>query len=607
MIVLGLKIRGHDTGAAIIADGKIVAIAEERLNRVKHSFDMFPELSIPYCLGALNIKAEDIDIIVIDQVSARWRVDMKKYFYEKVGGMFPRARVEVINHHDAHAASAFFCSPFESAAVLVHDGSGEIYKSHLGVAAIESDTLYRGAGTRLFSIQKTLHLRDGKWNPYTQGIGKLYSEITYYLNLGKYNEGKTMGLAPYGTDVLLRQFPPEMWYREVNGHLLCNARLFYPRGSLTKRVTRKRKSVVEFIDVARSFLRMGMKRIIRPRIFRWLDKYYSKDMFMEPTIFPELRLPRPPRTNEQLPDEYYSSVAYAVQKVFETVACKKAELLKNITGAENLCVAGGCGLNIDSNAKFLFDVGYKNVFIQPGASDTGIALGCALWGWHVVLNKPRYWVMKSADLGRTYSEAEIREALNSAGSKIVFRKSADVAKETAQFIADGTIVGWFYGGAEYGPRSLGNRSILCDARHPDMRDIANNKVKHREPWRPFAASVLNEHAREWFELECESPFMLLAANVKKDKRGKIPSVTHVDGTCRIQTVTKKENGRYYDCISEFNKLTGVPLVLDTSFNLAGEPIVETPDDALKTFLATKMDYLILEEYIVTKRSSEPLN
>lgn len=602
MNVLGLKIRGHDPGAALISGGKIIAISEERLSRIKHSFEIFPSRSIEYCLGATNLRPENIDLIVMDQVSARWRVPIKQIFEEKTEGRFSKVRIEVVNHQDAHAASAFFASPFTEAAILVYDGAGEIYRTHLGVAAIETETLYRGVGNRIVQIQKTLHLRDGKSCPYTQGIGKLYSEITYYLAMGKYNEGKTMGLAPYGNDSILKMFPPEMWFTEREGHILVNSRVRWPSLPLQDRITR-RKSLKDFFTVLKYFVKMRVKRFARPLLYRAMSRFYSREMFMEPKIFPEIRFPRPPRSRaDTLPDDYYASVAYAIQKVLEMVACRLGKKLRDITGSENLSVAGGVGLNIDANSKFLTEPGFKRIFVQPGASDAGIPLGCALWGYHVILGLPRFWEMKSASLGRSYTEEEIKRAINERVSDLEVKKSKAVAKEVARFLADGKIVGWFYGGSEYGPRALGNRSILCDARGPDMKDIVNKRVKHRESWRPFAASVLKEEALLWFDLKDDSPFMLLVADVKKEKRSIIPAVVHVDGTCRIQTVTKKENGRYYDLISEFKKITGTPLILDTSFNLAGEPIVETPADAIKSFLSTDMDYLVLEDYVITKKS-----
>ncbi|MBI2055049.1 MAG: hypothetical protein HYT39_03045 [Candidatus Sungbacteria bacterium] len=602
MNVLGLKIAGHDTGACLISDGKVIAIAEERLNRVKHSHNMFPVLAIPYCLEALGIKPEEVDLVVIDQIDTRKNAPMKQWLLEHTGAAFSKARIEIINHHDAHAASAFFCSPFEEAAVLVYDGAGEKFENHLGVAATETETMYVGRGNRLYQIQKTTHLREGKIFPYTFGIGKLYSLISErYIGLGKYNEGKMMGLAPYGNDSILKQFPASHWYAEKYGHILCNPRITFPSRSYGARL--KNKSLREIAEVARNILRMKLRLVLRPMALKLLKvSGVAGERLTEPHVFDEIRLPRPPREkSEKLPDDYYASVAYAAQKVLEEVAVSWGIKLRELTNIPNLCVAGGVGLNIDANKNFLDKAGFKKIFIQPGCSDTGVALGCALYGWHMILDRPRFWKMQNAALGRGYSEKEITEAISKVKDRVNAQKSPNVSAEAAKLMAEKKIIGWFQGGAEYGPRALGNRSILCDPRPEDAKDILNNRVKHREPWRPFAAAVLREKMSEWFELLEESPFMLLAALVVPEKRRLVPSIVHVDGTCRIQSVTKEANGRYYELINEFAKITGVPLILNTSFNLAGDPIIETPEDALGCFLATEMDYLVIENFIISKK------
>ena len=283
------------------------------------------------------------------------------------------------------------------------------------------------------------------------------------------------------------------------------------------------------------------------------------------------------------------------------VAVEWGKQLKNATRAENLCVAGGVGLNIDANKRFIDDVGFKRVFIQPAASDAGIPLGCALWGWHVIAQKPRFWHMQSASLGRSYSEKEIISACDQVKDRIIVKKFPKIAEEAARLLAEGKIIGWFQGGSEYGPRALGNRSILCDPRPNNMKDILNIRVKHREAWRPFAASILREHLSEWFEFDAESPFMLLAVNVRPEKRGQIPAVVHVDGTTRVQTVTAGANGRYYDLIKAFHRMTGIPLLLNTSFNDSGEPIVETPEEAISDLVKTDIDYLVIGDYVITKK------
>lgn len=587
MNILGVKLTSHDTGAALISGGRIVAVAEERLNRVKHS-NAFPEYSIQYCLDGLGLEPEDIDLVVMDQVDLPSKLRMREIFRGRAGGKFSRAEFYVINHHDAHAASAFFCSPFEEAAVLVCDGAGEKFVTHLGVTATETETLYCGSGQRLFPIQKTMHFRDGKVFPYTFGAGKLYELLSSkYLGFGPYNEGKMMGLAPYGNASLFSAFPEECWYGEKNGHWLCNADISFPGQAASGLV---------------NFLRYRLPQFWRRSAARFaFSLFFSKsELFAEPDFFSAIRLKRPARKDDALPDEYYASVAYASQCVLEKVAVELGKKLKAVTNSKNICVAGGVGLNIDANRKLLDQAGFEHLFAQPGASDTGIALGCALWGWHVTAGKPRFWVMRSASLGRPYRQEEVAAAIDKYRDRLTVRKPLDVAGESAELISRGKIVGWFQGGSEYGPRALGNRSILCDPRPAAMRDILNRRVKHREPWRPFAASVLLEEMPKWFELESESPFMLLAAKVRKDKVALVPAVVHVDGTTRIQTVTKEANGRYYDLIASFHRLTGMPLILNTSFNDSGEPIVETPEEAISDFMKLDMDCLVLEDYIITR-------
>ena len=605
MNVLGLKVNYHDTGAALISKGRVVAISEERLNRVKHSLDMFPTLSIDYCLETLGIKAEDVDLIVMDQLYARDEVKTEDIFRHWPGAArFSKARIEVINHYDAHAASAFFSSPFEEAAVLVYDGNGEAYRDNRGHAAAETDAFFRGSGNTLSFIRRTTHAFDSRekgrerW-PITWGVGWLYAYLSNeYCNLGVFNEGKLMGLAAYGDDRLLKQFPREQWCAEYMGDVVCNAHVYPGSQSAAAQVTRNRSKLLPAIGFKLRSYQSGIKRRLRA-LARKVD-----GSFRDPHIFPAIYLPQPKRKDEKLPDEHYASVAYLAQHVFEYGAALLGKKLKAATGSENLCVAGGCGLNIDANSRFLSEEGggFKKIFVQPAASDSGIPLGAALYGYHVIGKMPRDWEMTSAALGRPYTEKEIIDAIEKFSDKVIARKSADVCAETAKLLADGNIIGWFHGGSEYGPRALGNRSILCDARRADAKDILNERVKHRELWRPFAASVLQDKMHELFDIKVPSPFMLLTANVLKEKQSVIPSLVHKDGTCRIQSVTTHSNKKYHDLLKAYDALTGVPAILNTSYNLGGDPIIESPQDALDTFTRTNIDYLILEDYVVMKRA-----
>lgn len=598
MNVLGVKLTNHNTGAALISDERIIAVSEERLDRVKHS-GAFPALSIEYCLNAFGLEPKDIDHIVMDQVDLPSMKPMKDIFERETGGRFHAAAFHVINHHDAHAASAFFCSPFAEAAVLVYDGAGEKFVTHLGVAAIETESLYSGSDTTLSLIQKTLHRREEGTFPATSGIGGLYTRISdKYLGFGRHNEGKMMGLAPYGSDSLLKLFPLSRWFRNWNGHIMCNGRITAPMRSMRSLLRRKETFLWKVAHLV-----AAMQYFVKKKIGRWGRMVFQRKNNQD-TIFQEINLPRPPREPDQaLPDEYYASVAWAGQHILEKVAVAWGKQLKSATHAENICIAGGVGLNIDANKKFVDEVGFKRLFVQPAASDTGIPLGCALWGWHVICQQPRFWNMQSASLGRSYTEKEILSAADRVKDRISMKKSSQVAEEAARLLAEGKIIGWFQGGSEYGPRALGHRSIVCDPRPNDMKDVLNMRVKHREPWRPFAASILREHLSEWFELETESPFMLLAAHVRSEKRSQIPAVVHVDGTTRIQTVSKEANGRYYDLLKAFHRITGIPLVLNTSFNDSGEPIVETPEEATNDLLKTDIDCLVMGDYVLTKKNN----
>lgn len=590
--ILGVKVTSHDTGAALVAGTRVVAIAEERLCRVKHSHNIFPAKSIAYCLEVCKLSPADIDLVVIDQIGRTEGVRVREIFERNGGAAFSNATIHVLNHHDAHAAHAFFCSPFDDAAVLVVDGAGEKFKTNIGILGTETETMYRGTGTSIVQIQKTIHIRRKTRFPYTTGIGKLYTLLSEeYLNFGHYNEGKMMGLAPYGDLSIFDTYPLAKWWLEHNGDILCNPRF---RFAGEENIQKKRESF--FMRSLRVCMRaVGLYAL-------WLRfSPLGEEIVAEPDFFQEIRFTKPQRERScPLPEPYYAAVARAGQEVLERVMVLWGKKIKAITAAENLCVAGGVGLNIDANKRFLDEVGFKRLFVQPAASDTGIALGCALWGAHQILGLPRFWEMKSASLGRVYSDEEIKRALEAEKGKITVRHSDDAPAEAARLIADGKIIGWFQGGSEYGPRALGNRSILCDARNPKMKDIVNEKVKHREWWRPFAASILAEKQHEWFELSHPSPFMLLAAPVVKEKRALVPSIVHVDGSCRIQSVTHEQNAPYYALLKAFEKETGVPLVLNTSFNDAGEPIVETPADALRCFLNTEMDALVLHDFIITK-------
>jgi len=308
----------------------------------------------------------------------------------------------------------------------------------------------------------------------------------------------------------------------------------------------------------------------------------------------------PPRQSGADYTQRYCDIAFLIQDRLEKALVNKANHLHKLTGSKNLCIAGGVGLNCVANREILNNTPFERIFIQPAAGDSGQCLGNALYGYHYLLGKPRREVMTHAYFGKEYSNTDVMNALERWSGQVIYERMQNPATQVAALLSEGNVIGWFQFGSELGPRALGHRSILADPRQPAMQDFINAIVKHREPFRPYAPSVLLEHSNEFFDLPCPSPFMLLTARVYPHKRSTIPAVTHVDGTARVQTVTKEDNGIYYDLIQAFYKKTGIPLLLNTSFNLAGEAIVETPNDALNSFMKTQMDYLVIHEYLVRK-------
>ncbi len=555
MNIMGIHEFGHDSGVALIADGRLMSIGEERLNRNKHCGG-FPELSVAYLLQAAGIhEINDVDLIVGLTRLDRNGVERFEASIRKMLGY--RGNVHTISHHDAHAASAFYPSPFEEAAVMVVDGLGsqvndlEIGKPLPFINRIidkkdyhrchEVQSFYRAKNGTLSSIRKDYSLPE-----YQNGLGLVYMATSVFLNFGDFGSGKVMGLAPYGG---------------VKGKSMTRDFCDIVDGAV---LTESEKNFVNYVD-------------------RFQKRFY-------PNV--------PIRKKETLPDDLYTEIAYSVQEATEQALIEIANYLHRISPSENLCYAGGVGLNSVANKKILDNSPFANIFIQPAACDSGIALGCALWGAHMIAGEnPKKYRFKNAYLGRPYGEEEILTALKTTPN-IRFSREKNIVGKAARMLADGKIIGWFQGGSEAGPRALGHRSILCDPSKPDMKDVLNARVKHRESFRPFAPSVLMEHAFDYFEISCESPYMLLIAKVKEDKQRIVPAITHVDGTARVQTVTKKDNGRYYDLIKEFHSITKIPVILNTSFNIAGEPIVETPADAIRCFMSTEMDYLCIEDYFI---------
>lgn len=586
MKILGLKIIGHDTGAALLIDDKMVAISQERLDRKKYS-GAFPKESVDYCLSTAGLNSiNDVDIVAVEQIDTTTTplIDLlkKNGWWNNIAD-----KTIFVNHHDAHAASAFFCSPFDDAAVLVVDSAGQKAKLETGLIGMETETFYRGDKDGLHQIARN-HAPVNQftgWLLNFSGVGNFYSQVTYFLGFGKHEEGKTMGLAPYGKGELISKIPEEQFLKKIRESSYILPSRLEPHPDMGLKYLFKKTAYSR-----RSALMRQLKLLTHAFSKKGLAYEKPEHFLKTPEIFFENL-----RANKKikLPDSFYTELAYWAQSYLEKVMTDYATYLHNVTKSKNLCIAGGVGLNSVANKKILDATSFENIFIQPAAGDSGLAMGAALWASHQIKKNPRKWKMTNAYLGRNYSEKEIFDAVSVSGCK--YQKVQDPEVTAAKLLADEKIIGWFQGKSEYGPRALGNRSILCSPIPSGMKDKLNMQVKHRESFRPFAPICLEESAGEYFELKSPSPFMLLIAKVKKNN---IPAVTHVDGTARVQTINIDQNQKVYSLIKEFQKLTGVPVVLNTSFNDSGEPIVETPEDAVRTFKHTNLDALIIGDYLI---------
>lgn len=587
--ILGISAFYHDAAAAILRDGEIIAAAqEERFTRKKHD-PSFPKNAISYCLREVGIKESDLDMVAFYekpfikferlletylsyapsgirsfiQAMPPWirqKLFIKDYIYKSIDFdgtvIFPE-------HHHSHAASAFYPSPFNEAAILTVDGVGEWATVSFG----------KGKGNL---IELLSEIR------FPHSLGLLYSAFTYYcgfkVNSGEY---KLMGLAPYGEPIYVDTILSNLIDVKEDGSFKLNLKYFNYCAGLT--MTNRR----------------------------------FHDLFGGP-----------PRKRESKIEKKHMDLAKSIQAVTEMIIMKIARHVYEETKLENLCLAGGVALNCVANGKLLREGPFKRIWIQPSASDAGGALGAALIAWYEYNGASRYAkeaedFQKASLLGPSFSDREIEEYLKD--NNIPYEKIplADIAKKTADLLAAQKVIGWFQGRMEFGPRALGNRSILGDPRSKDMQSTINLKVKFRESFRPFAPTILLEKAGEYFGMDCESPYMLLVSPVEVEKRDKIsdedsrgfdklkvkrseiPAVTHVDYSARVQTVKSKDNQLYYDMISRFYKDHGCPLVINTSFNVRGEPIVCTPEDAYRCFMRTNMDYLVMGSFIVDKAKQDP--
>lgn len=565
MIVLGISCYYHDSGAAIVRDGQLVAAAEEeRFTRRKHDHD-FPTRAVEYCLKAAGVTIEQVDHIgfyekplvkfnrILETILGSWPFTYRQWLTAIPLWLGHRLRIgteiqqklgtdkEILycQHHLSHAASAFLVSPFEEAAILTADGVGEWSTTAWGV----------GRGTQI-DLRKELR--------FPHSVGLLFSAITAYLGFRVNDaEWKVMGLAPYGRPKYLDKFREVVDIRE-DGSIRLNMAYFAHDRSTERTISEKWES-----------------------------------HFGQPQNGPEAPL-----------TEFHRDIARSGQAIIEEIMVKMASHVHRETGMENLCMAGGVALNCVANWRILQETGFKRIFIQPAAGDSGGALGTAFYIANTVLGVPRQFQMHHALWGPEYSRDEIRTVLDSVEAVYLEAKTEEeLLDTTAHMIADGKVVAWFQGRLEFGPRALGARSLLADARDNNMKDTINAKVKFREAFRPFAPAVLREKAHEYFEMprDMDMPFMLLVPRVRPEKHSVIPAVTHEDGTGRVQTVTEEHNGRYYRLIRAFDQLTGVPVVINTSFNVRGEPIVCSPRDAYHTFVNTGIDALVMGDFILTQK------
>ena len=598
MRVLGVSGYYHDSAAALVVDGKIVAAAqEERFTRKKHDSN-FPKNAIDFCLSVDGVKLSDVDYVVFyDKPFLKFERLLETYLAFAPRGfksfrmaipvwlrekLFQKnllttelanydskfdaeTKLRFSEHHFSHAASAFYPSPFSEALVLTMDGVGEWATSSAAI----------GRGNSLEVIRE-LH--------FPHSLGLLYSAFSYYtgfkVNSGEY---KLMGLAPYG----------EAKYVST---ILENLIDLKPDGT-----------------------------------FRLDQSYfdYCTGLTMTDRRF-DVLFGQPARKAEELLTQFHMDVAASIQAVTEEIVLRLTRSLAKETGMRNLCLAGGVALNCVANGKILRDKQFDRIWIQPASGDAGGAVGAALAFYHQQLGRPRLEMhgldgMSGSYLGPQHSQEDVERRLKEAGAVFAVFDEAKLIDATAQALAEEKAIGWFYGRMEFGPRSLGGRSILGDPRSPLMQKTLNLKVKYRESFRPFAPSVLREDVSDWFELEGDSPYMLLVADVNKERRramspaeqalfgieklnvprSDIPAVTHVDYSARVQTVHKETNARYHALLSRFKELTGCPVLVNTSFNVRGEPIVCTPEDAFRCFMGSEIDVLVVENCILYKQDQDP--
>jgi carbamoyltransferase len=580
MIILGINAYHADASAAIVVDGKLVAaIEEERFRRVKH-WAGYPSLAVEYVLREAGAEIDQVDAIAVNRnpsanllKKALFAVSRRPSFgaiqkrLENVAKLrdIPEVIAEHlkvdrepiakkfhnVEHHRAHVASSFFVSPFRKAAVLSVDAFGDFVSSMWGV----------GEDGRIAIHDEVI---------FPHSLGLFYTAITQFLGFGHYgDEYKVMGLAPYGSPTAMEEMR-RIVRLQGEGKFELNLDYFLHH---TEGVT-----------------------------MQWDGGSPHVANVFTPALEDLLGPARKP--DEPLSD-HHKNIAASMQEMYEEAFFNIVNHLQRTTGETTLCLAGGCAYNSVANGKVFEKSKFRELYIQSAAGDAGGAIGAAYWVWNQIEKKPRSFHMDHAYLGPQFTAAEIhaaleaREVMTNPEFRVETLAEGELIRRTAEAIARGEVIGWFQGRSEWGPRALGNRSIVCDPRRADMKDILNLKIKRRESFRPFAPSILRERVGEWFETDYDVPFMLQVYQIREERRAQIPAVTHVNGSGRLQSVTAAQNPRYYRLIEEFGRLTGVPIVLNTSFN-ENEPVVNTPAEALDCFLRTKMDVLVMGDTITTR-------
>jgi carbamoyltransferase len=602
MYILGVSCYYHDSAAALLQDGMLVAAAdEERFSRKKHD-NGFPKHAIEFCLRQAGIGGADLDYVVFYEKPLVkferilmttlgtfplsypvFRESMVAWFNEKLWvksklqteiGISPD-RILFAEHHASHAASALYSSPFGEAAILTVDGVGEWATATVGhgTAIWPGESGDGGSGRERNDIELLYEAR------FPHSIGLLYSAFTAFLGF-KVNNGeyKVMGMAPYGTPRYVDDV-----YRLIevgtDGSFCLNMDYFCFHHSARRTFNRR------FIEV------FGEPRTPESEFFT-LTTHPNRDH---------------PEWSEAIAEknQHYADVAASIQRVTEETLLKMARYAHEQTGCKNLVMAGGVALNSVANGRIIRETPFENVYIQPAAGDAGGALGAALYVYHILLGKPRKFVMEHAYWGAAYSEQEMLAAIQDNGYAYERLDDEAITDRAVDYLTEGKVIGWYRGRFEWGPRALGNRSILADPRKGEMKQIVNTKIKFREPFRPFAPVVLEERAGEYFHMSGSDHlypprFMLMVTAVHEDKQEQIQAVCHQGGTGRLQTIRHEWNPAYYDVVAKFGQATGIPVLLNTSYNLRGEPIVNTPQNALRTFRESGLDALAMGPYLVKK-------